>query len=128
MDNMIEIAANLLLSNAISIYDVGYKIHIRTPIAPYSLPQPISTFQEYLIVLKSSDSCVPSMLYVPDNQVFFCVKLSVCPESNQLTITVEEYSWTVHQGSGCKWAGLGPKVAFRTRPAWKGGLGRAGSN
>ncbi|PLW52640.1 hypothetical protein PCANC_06297 [Puccinia coronata f. sp. avenae] len=98
MDNMIEIAANLLLSNAIGIYNVGYEIHIHTPIAPYTLPQPISTFQEYLIVLKSSDSCVPSMLYVPENQVFFCGKLSVCPESNQPTITVKDYSWTVHQG------------------------------
>jgi hypothetical protein len=98
MDNMIEIAANLLLSNAISIYNLGYKIRIRTPIALYSLPQPISTFQEYLIVLKSLDSCVPSMLYIPDNQVFFCGKLTVCPVSNQPTITVEEYAWTVHQG------------------------------
>ncbi|PLW49866.1 hypothetical protein PCANC_07114 [Puccinia coronata f. sp. avenae] len=98
MDNKIEIAANLLLSNAISIYNVGHEIHIRSPIAPYHLPQPISTFQEYLIVLKSLEACVPSMLYVPSNQVFFCGQLTVCPDSNQATIIVKEYSWTVHQG------------------------------
>ena len=89
MDNMIEIAANLLLSNATSIYNVGHKIHIRTPIAPYNLPQPISTFQEYLIVLKSLEACVPLMLYVPSNQVFLWGQLTVCPNSNQPTITVE---------------------------------------
>ena len=98
MDNMIEIAANLLLYNAISIYNVGHEIHIRTPIAPYNLPQPISTFHKYLIVLKSLEACFPLMLYVPSNQVFLCGQLTVCPDSNQPTITVEEYAWTVHQG------------------------------
>ena len=95
---MIEAAASFLLSNAITLYNVGCEIHIKTPIALFHLPPPLNNYQSYLIVLKSTEASVPSKLTVPSNQVFFCGKMAICPKSDQPTITVEEHSWIVHQG------------------------------
>jgi len=95
---MIEAAASFLLSNAISIHNVGGQIHIKTPIALFHLQQPLYNYQLYLIVRKCLEASVPSMLTVPSNQVFFCGQMTIYPKSNQPTITVEEDAWIVHQG------------------------------
>ena len=89
LGNMIQATGKFLLSNAISIDIVGCEIRIQTPIALLHLPQPLHTYQSYLIVIQSSEAAVPSSLRIPSNLVFFTGDLTFCPRTHQPQIAVE---------------------------------------
>lgn len=95
---MIEIAANLLLANTRSIQRVGDEIHLGTPIASFNLPPSFTGYQEYHVVLKFHDPDIPAIFDNTLSQIFLCGKLSLCPVSNQPTITVENLNWYIHHG------------------------------
>jgi hypothetical protein len=95
---MIEIAANVHLSNKISIHGVGYELHLKTPIASYNLSPPHLTYQQYHIILKSTNDVVPAILHDSFSQIFLFGGLIICPLSNEPTIIVERSKWQVHRG------------------------------